>query len=372
MGYVFKVLQVGMTGNIGGMETYLMAQYRYLDRSKITYDFVNITADTPMVYTKEIEANGDKVYAITRRSKNPLQHYWEWYKLLKTHKGQYAAITLNACHMYYVYPLFIGKIMGIKMRVMHSHNSGDEVKLGLVRKLIIFFNKEVLSFSATDYWACSESAGKWMFGNKNFKIIHNAIDVDKFKYNELTRDKARAQMGIEDRFVIGHVGRFSYQKNHAFIIDIFNETHKKRTDAILMLIGDAVGDDTYLKDAIAKINKFGLSDRVMLLGLRQDVDELLQVMDCFILPSHFEGLSVVGIEAQTAGLPCFFSDKISPETAVTDLVHYLPTYDARVWATAISGVKISNHRDSLQQIIKAGYGIKTEVIKTQNYYLQRN
>ena len=149
-----KVLQVGMTENIGGMETYLMEQYRHLDRKKIQYDFVNITGNSHMVYSDEILNNEDKIFSVCRRSLNPLKHYWDWFKILTWHRGEYAGIVLNACHLYYVFPMVLSRLMGIPHRIIHSHNNDDEIAIGIFRKCLITLNRYLLYWGATDYWAC--------------------------------------------------------------------------------------------------------------------------------------------------------------------------------------------------------------------------
>lgn len=372
MNKVIRVLQVGMTENIGGMETYLMNQYRKLNRNKVRYDFVNITADSPMVFTEEILGNGDKVYEICRRSKNPLKHYYQWWKLLQQQKGHYNAIVLNACHLYYIFPLLIGKIMGISIRIMHSHNSNDELKIGAFRKCIIWINKSIMFKTSTDLWACSETAGKWMFGMKPFKEIHNAIDTPKFIFNADIRRRVRNDLGLKDKFVLGHVGRFTFQKNHEFLLDIFNEIHKCNRNAVLMLVGNAVGNDKkYLDAAKQKVRRLNLQDYVYFLGMRLDVNNLMQAMDCFILPSRFEGLPLVAIEAQSAGLHCFFSDTITRNLAITDLAHFCSLNDTIEWIDALKRFSYFKRVNTGSDIIQAGYDINAEIDKIEAFYMER-
>lgn len=372
MNKTVKILQVGMTNNIGGMETYLMNQYRHLDRNKIDYDFVNITRDRHMVFEKEIKNNGNHVFRICRRSKNPFKHYYDWWKLLKKQRGKYDAIILNACHLYYVFPLVIGRIMGIKIRIIHSHNSGDELQINILRKLVVWFNRKLVFWAATDYWACSDTAGKWMFRNKKFTVIHNAIDTKKFTLNKTIRNKKRKELEIEDKFVVGHVGRFTYQKNHELLITIFSEACKKNSNMILLLIGDAVGiDQEYLLQAHKMVDELGLQDKVLFLGMRTDVNELMQAMDCFLLPSHFEGLPLVGVEAQAAGLPCFFSNNITRELVITNLAHYCSSNKITEWTDSIFEYCGCERNDMQEQIIDSGYDIGTEICKIEQFYLNR-
>lgn len=367
------ILQLGMTKNIGGMETYLMSQYRKLDKEYVQYDFVNLSEEDQMAFSEEIEKNGSKIYSVPKRKYHPFLHYYEMMKILFYNRKKYKFIVLNTCHLYYIFPLFFAKFMQIPNRIIHSHNSNDEIKISFFRKILININKMLMHFSVTDYWACSEIAGKWMFRNRNFRVIHNAINVSDFVYNESIRQKVRTQLGLlKDEFVIGHVGRFSYQKNHDFLIDIFNEIHKVLPEAVLVLIGDAVDDKSYLNEAKQKVKELNLEENVRFLGMRNDVPEIMQAMDCFILPSRFEGLPLVGIEAQVAGLPCYFSDTITKEVKITNLVNFLSLKEKpQIWAEKIIKNKDFKRKSDLDEIIKAGYDINTEIKKIENFYINK-
>jgi glycosyltransferase involved in cell wall biosynthesis len=364
------ILQLGMTKNIGGMETYLMSQYRKLDKKYIQYDFVNLSKDDKMAFSEEIKNNGSKIYSVPKRKYHPFLHYYEMMKILFHNRKKYKYIVLNTCHLYYIFPLFFAKIIQIPNRIIHSHNSDDEIKISFFRKILININKILMHFSVTDYWACSEIAGKWMFKNRNFRVIHNAINVSDFVYNESIRQKVRTQLGLlKDEFVIGHVGRFSYQKNHDFLIDVFNEVHRRLPEAVLILIGDAVEDELYLNKAKQKVKELNLVENVRFLGIRNDVPDLMQAMDCFLFPSRFEGLGIVIIEAQTAGLPCYVSSVIPNEVKITNLVDFISLNESpENWAEKIIKNKNYKRKDASKEIIKAGYDINTEIKKMQKFY----
>jgi glycosyltransferase involved in cell wall biosynthesis len=366
------VLQLGMTKNIGGMETYLMTQYRILNKN-IKYDFINLTGEFPIAFNEEIKRNNSKIYAVPTRKINPLLHYYEIMKILIKNKNKYDFIVLNTCNLYYIFPLFFAKFVGIPNRIIHSHNSNDEIKISFFRKILININKILMNFSVTDYWACSNIAGKWMFDNKSFKVIHNAIKVSDFVYNEEIRRKIRKKFNIlEEKFIVGHVGRFSYQKNHKYLIKIFYEINKLMPNAELLLVGDAVNDKKYLNDAKETVKILKLEKKVKFLGMRNDVAELMQAMDCFVMPSRFEGLPVVGIEAQTAGLPCFFSDTITEELYITDLANYISLKESPiVWAKKIIESKNKLRKNMLNEIRAKGYDINVEIKKLENFYLKR-
>ncbi len=363
-----KVLQVGMTRNWGGLETYLMQQFRQLDRNHVVYDFVNITGEYDIVFQDEILASGSRIYQVPSRHKSPFAHYCAWWRILREHAGEYHALVLNTNSLEYVFPLFAARIFGIPVRVIHSHNSGFENDMSLPRRLLVAVNTFLMNHSVTAYFACSNKAGKWMFPGKKFLVIHNAIDAAALSYDESTRRTVRTQMGLDHKLVLGHVGRFSYQKNHSFLLDIFAEVCKRHPETVLLLIGDAVGDTLYLDQTKEKADRLGLAEKVRFLGLRDDVPSLMQAMDCFLLPSYFEGLPLVGIEAQAAGLPCFVSDTVSQELGVTDLIQFLPLQTPEIWAGAILQGTAKLRRNTQSEIAAAGYDIATEIAAIQQFY----
>lgn len=366
-----RVLQIGMTKNIGGLETYLMQQFDYLDKNKVAYDFVNITSEDEIVFKNKILQAGNHIYGVRSRHSNPIRHYWQWIILLHRIAKNYKTIVLNSNSITYVFPIFIARFFGIPMRIMQSHNSGFEQKIGFAKKVIMKMNRYLLKWGATNYFACSQLAGKWMFGeNTPFTVIPNAIDCSKFRFNPEIRSNIRKSLNIEDKFVIGHVGRFTYQKNHGFLIDVFNEIHKINPKAVLLLIGDAVGDMSYYENAKQKVENYDLTEYVKFLGMRNDVPLLMQAMDCFILPSRFEGLPVVGIEAQAAGLPCFFSDTITREVGLTELANFISLLDSsKDWAKKIAATHAVNREKAAAQVKLAGYDIEIVAQKVQDFYL---
>ena len=218
----------------------------------------------------------------------------------------------------------------------------------------------------TDFAACSRHAGEWMFGkNSSFKIIHNAVDLSKYAFNQDVRDNIRNKLGINDKFVIGHIGRFCYQKNQEFLIDIFNEIHKS-TDAVLLMIGSGK-TESFIK---SEIHKLGLDDKAIFIGNTLDVNEYYQAMDFFVLPSRVEGLGMVAVEAQVSGLPVICSTEVPDEVAITNLVTFCPLSEpASEWAKLILSHKVFERRDTTNEIRNAGYDITKEAKILENYYL---
>ena len=367
---MIKVLEIGMSRNIGGTETYLMEQYRHLNRKLIRFDFVNFTGEYPMAFEDEIKNNGDIVYNIVSRKKNPIKHYYKWFTFLKKVHEQYDVIVLNSCDLYHMCPLFFAKLLGIKVRIFHSHNNGSEKKETFLRKILIKLNKLLMYYSVTNYWACSKSAGEYMFGNAiSFKVINNGIDTRKYIYNENTRKKLRIKLEIENKFVVGHVGRFSYQKNHLFLIDVFYEVQKKEPNSILLLVGKKEG--VFFEKVREKVNKLKIKDKVLFLGVQKNVFEFYQAMDCFVLPSLFEGFGIVSIESQAAGLKTIVSKNVIEDVAITDLIEYISLNDSLdFWADRILSAKQCQRKNMYNEIVKSGYDIKTISKNVQDLFIE--
>ena len=361
-----RVLQVGMTRNLGGIETYLIEQFRHLDKSKIDYDFVNITGEYSICYEDEILASGSKIFKVVSRHKNPLLHYWQWFNILLQNKGVYDVIVLNTNSLEYVFPLVLGKIFGIPVRVIHSHNSGFENKQGLARRLLVGMNKKLLAWSANLRFACSQFAGQWMFKDNPYHVIYNAIDIHKYDADLIVREETRNALGLHTELTLLHVGRFSYQKNHSFLLDIFKEVHRIQPDSVLLLVGDTTEESEFLTEVKRKIKAYGLENVVRLLGRRDDVNKIMQAADVLVMPSFFEGLTVVGIEAQASDLPLLLSDTVTKELGLLPSTQFIsleagPT----AWAEAIVNSKRHNRQSHYEELKAAGYDIGNETERVE-------
>lgn len=261
-----------------------------------------------------------------------------------------------------VFPLYAAKKAGVPVRIAHSHSTSNprEWKKNLMKNALRPFSK----VWATDYFACSELAGRYLFGNKAFdkgevKIIRNAIDVEKFKFDPEARKKLRKEIGIaDDDFVIGHIGRFVEQKNHRFLIDVFAEVKKKEEKAKLVLVGQGP-----LREEIEqKVKDLGLEKDVCFLGQRSDTNKLYSVFDVFCLPSLYEGLPVVGVEAQANGVACIFSNNVSKETRIDPTSIFLNN-DIEPWKDKI----LNTHREMSFEVSKE-FSMAKNVFAMQNYY----
>lgn len=365
-----RVLQVGMTRNLGGIETYLIEQFRHLDKSTIDYDFVNITGEYSICYEDEILASGSKIFKVVSRHKNPLLHYWQWFNILSQNKGVYDVIVLNTNSLEYVFPLVLGKIFGIPVRVIHSHNSGFENKQGLARRLLVGMNKKLLAWSANLRFACSQFAGQWMFKDNPYHVIYNAIDIHKYDADLIVREETRNALGLHTELTLLHVGRFSYQKNHSFLLDIFKEVHAIQPDSVLLLVGDTTEESEFLTEVKRKIKEYGLANAVRLLGRRDDVNKIMQAADVLVMPSFFEGLTVVGIEAQASDLPLLLSDTVTKELELLPSTQFIsleagPT----AWAEAIVNSKQHNRQSRYEELKAAGYDIENETKRVEKLLL---
>lgn len=358
-----RVLQFGMTPNPGGIESFIMNYYRRIDRKRINFDFVSMYNE--IAYADEIEALGGAIYKITHFKNNPYKNYKELKVLME--KNNYQIVHINMLSAAYIIPLIVTKKFGVKCIIIHSHNSSTPP--GIIRKLLNVVNKKLLT-NATHFFACSGNAAEWMFGSKNKEkanIINNAIAADKYSYNPEVRRKVSKELGIEGKFVIGHVGRFEFQKNHDFLIKVFYEVLNIHPNSQLLLIGDGIEKDNIQK----KIVELGISDSVKFLGLRSDISELMQAMDIFVLPSHFEGLGTVLIEAQAAGLKCIASDGVAQEAKITNLVEFINLDESpKYWARKIVEYQPDfNRRDTYEEIKKAKFDVNTEILILEDIYI---
>lgn len=349
----------------GGVEAVIMNYYRNIDRSKVQFDFICDEDSTNIPYD-EIKKLGGRVIICP-----PYQKIFEYERFLidlfKKNKYKIVHSNINTLS---IFPLQAAKKAGVPIRIAHSHSTTNkkEWKKNLMKQALRPFSKKY----ATDYFACSELAGRWLFGDKTFEqgkvtIINNAIDLDKFKYDEKIRKDKRKKLGIkDDTLVIGHIGRFVAQKNHIFLIDIFNELHKKEKDSILLLIGQG----PLMNEIKQKVEVLGISDSVRFLGQRDDVSELYQAFDVFLLPSLYEGLPVVGVEAQATGLLCELSSDMTNETKVLDTTRFMSLDDtAEEWATIIlDDYSMFKRKDTTSEITKNNFNIRMEAKKIEEKY----
>jgi glycosyltransferase involved in cell wall biosynthesis len=366
MGEPIRIAQVVGPVVLGGVDTMVMNYYRHIDRSKVQFDFIMDGYEkTPI--DDEIRALGGRVYKVEPYAKNIVKSMRQYYRIFRENRYPIVHSHMNTLS---VFPLFEAWRAGVPVRIAHSHSTA--AKGEGVRTTMKYMLRPFAKIFPTHYCACAEYAGRWLFGDKFFdsgkvRVIKNAIDLERFSFKPQVRTQMREKLGIENKFVVGHVGRFMYQKNHDFLIDIFDEIHKQNPNSILLLIGDG----PLKKQIQEKVDKLGLTNSVQFLGLRRDVPDLLQAMDVFVLPSYYEGLPVVGVEAQAAGLPCFFSDAITAETKITDLVSFINLSQTPAnWAQKIVCCANDFPRTNMhQEIEKSGFDIQNAAKELEKLYI---
>ena len=351
-----------------GIETMLMNYYREIDRSQIQFDFL-ANKPAPGEYDEEIRSMGGRVFISP--GLNPL-HFPRYRRYVADLLRENPDIRIVHAHneaMGY-YALQSAKDAGLRVRIAHAHNTRIIRDYKYPLKLAC---KQLLPGAATDYWSCGRDAGIYYYGEKRWNasgfILRNAIDVQRFGLRQEVRERRRQLHGLQESFVIGHVVRFNVQKNHSRLLDIFAEVAKAVPDARLVLIGTGELEQSVKEKARA----IGIQDKTLFAGQMADVSEWYQAMDCFVLPSLFEGLPVVGIEAQAAGLPCIFSDRVTDEVLLSPDARRVPLEaDDAEWARVILAARQPKADRILGMDIvrQAGYDIHTEARKLQEIYLE--
>ena len=360
---MIKILYVnGSLMDRGGISVFLMNCFNNIDRSIIQIDFA-VIGNGEGTRDKEIKEAGAKIFGITSKSENLFKHISELKKVI--HEGGYTVVHAN-CDAGNALVLKIAKQCAVPVRISHSHNT-DFLTNNRFRLFINKVQRTQIPRFATSLWACSYEAGRWLYGdNKSFEIIHNAIQLDKFEYSEDLRKKYRDLYGIRNKYVIGNIGRFDYQKNQSFLLSVFAEIIKKNPDSCLMLVGDGVDRPKIER----QIESLGITDRVILTGQVENTNEILNAFDVFVLPSHFEGLGIALIEAQANGVYCIVSTGIPLSSDVTSRVKYLSLDEGNdEWIENILSVK-SRAPKSIEKVRDAGYDIHLESKRIQDLYIE--
>ncbi len=358
-----RVLHVVTHMNRGGLETMLMNYDRHMDRDRVQFDFLT-HREAAGDYDEEISSLGGRIYHVPRLI--PWSHSYRKslddfftthpeYRIVHVHQDCLSTVALQEAQR-----------CGVPVRIAHSHNASQDKNFKYPIKL---FYRNRIPKHATDLFACSEEAGRWMFQGARFTVVRNAIDAGTYTYDPAVAAEVRREWGIaSDVLTVGHVGRFCSVKNHTFLLDVFAELVRIQPSAVLLLVG--VGElRTQMEE---KTRALGLSDRVIFTGLRGDVNRLMQAMDVFVFPSLYEGLPVTLVEAQAAGLPCVVSDRVSAECAITKgLVTVMPlSRSAGDWAGHILKEAASAVRkDRTQEIKTSGYDITYNARKLEDFYL---
>ena len=361
-----RVLNMFTIMDRGGAETMVMNYYRHIDRTKVQFDFL-VHREQRGAYDDEIERMGGRIYRMCPvypqnffRYKRDLRTFFRAhpeYKIIHSHMSELGCFAFREAER-----------QGVPVRICHAHNAPH----GFDAKMIIrtYFKKRMMPY-LTHLFMCGEESGKWLYGEKNktrFIMLNNAIDAAVYSFDASKREEMRRQLDLTDELVVGHVGRFNPQKNHAFLLDIFTSLLKKEPDAVLLLVGG--GAD--MPKTQAKAQELGIAEHVRFLGVRSDVADLMQTMDVFVFPSLYEGLPVTMVEAQASGLPCIISDKVPPECILTEgLVNIMPlSASPEAWAEKILAMRAIPRTDRHEEIAAHGFDITTEAVKLQEFYIK--
>ncbi|MFR4582438.1 glycosyltransferase family 1 protein [Clostridium cadaveris] len=352
-----RLLCIVSSLDTGGAETFMMKVFRSMP-SNYKLDFIVSTKDG--FYEKEVISLGGKIYRVPLRTKHPFKTFIKINKIVKNNKYNYILKLCDTPIGYF--DLFAAKIGGsnrICVRSCNSSSSESKIKRVINNLLRPMFNNIIDVKIAPSILAAEYTFGKKQVENGNVNFLHNAVDLQVYKYTEEGRNKIRKEFNLEsEQLVIGHIGRFNYQKNHMFLLSIFAEIQKENKNSVLMLVGTGEKKD----ELIYNIEKLGLRKSVIFTGVRSDIPDLLSAMDIFVFPSYFEGMPNTIIEAQATGLPCILSDTITKEAKITEIIKYLSLEEtAQVWAKEALKLSKLKRKNMKEEFEKAHYDIQSTV-----------
>lgn len=365
-----RIFQFPIRNTNGGITHYAMNNWMRLDKNRFDCDFG--TVSRRLDFADQILASGAGVKYISCYAEQDRNQFAKEMRDTLV-SGRYDIVHLHTSFWKSFLVEEIAQECGIPKVIVHSHSTMVDIEDPVVRRTAeeVHWEKrrEFSASMATDFWACSHMAADWLFGEQIPKsrivIMKNAIDTDSFRFDPSVRRIYRQRLGLDNCFVIGHAGRFCYQKNHEFLLRAFADVRREREDARLLLIGSGA-----LKREISRLaEELNVSDSVLFLGQRTDMPQLLQAMDVFCLPSRFEGLSVVLVEAQSTGLKCLVSDTVTRESGLTGNIRFLPLEEAR-WIDALLTMDTCYEREHARaEVAVAGYEIRRQIKEVERLYL---
>lgn len=348
---------------LGGIESVVMNYYRCIDKNKFQFDFIAPKGST-FPNKDEIEKLGGRIFVVPKYS-HPFAYIKAVRKIFRENNYKIVHCHMNTMGIFAMYAAYKEHI---PIRILHNHSminhffSRSEFKRNILKYILRTFCK----IYPSHFCACSKAAGNWMYGkNFNYTIFNNGINVDKFKFNPEIRESVRAELGLQDKLVVGHIGRFCPPKNHIFLVEIFNNLLSLHDNAVLLLIGEG----ELLDQVKLKVKQLNIEDKVIFLGKQNDTSKYYQAMDVFCLPSRYEGLPVVAVEAQCSGLPCLFSTYVSKESKILDSTKFL-SYDDTLdkWSQTMSELANNQRVDGAEQVRKCNFDMKDEAKKLELYY----
>lgn len=376
MEYPIRILNVVGRMGAGGIETLIMNIYRNIDRNVVQFDFLTHKGSGG-IYEDEIRSLGGKIYEMPVLKRGGKTNYFKIFSYRKALKSffkehpEYKIIHGHMTNTATIYMPIAKKYGKVEVCIAHSHQSEKTPGLsGVVTNIL----QKRLPKVATDYFACSEKAAEWIYPKSYIEegkvhVLKNGVDVNKFTFNPEVRKAVRDELGINDKYVVGNVARFKEQKNHTFLVEIFKAFHDIVPDSVLLLVGDG----ELRKDIEEKTTKLGIRDSVRFMGIRNDVYELMQGMDMFLLPSLFEGLPVAGVEAQATGLPMITSTEVTTESDITGNCKFIPLSSSPAeWAEEM--VQFKNtfiRKDMTEYINENGFNIINTANWLTDFYIKR-
>lgn len=359
---MIKVLHAVPDMNSGGIENYIMNMYRIIDRDTVHFDFL-VHHNSRGFFDDEIEELGGRIYRLPVLDNKNVISYWRELKRLYS-ENNWDVVHGHAASLAGLY-LFAAEKAGVRARIAHSHGASYlRTPKGYTKKLLF----KTAGIHANIRLACSTEAGKYLFGDRQFYLAKNAIDSERFSFNQDDRDRIRRSLGIvPGQLLVGHMGRFNLQKNHQFLIEIFEEIVRMKPDSCLLLVGTGERESSIRNLVSSK----GLNGKVIFQSVTDEPQAYYSAMDAFVLPSLFEGLPLVGIEAQCSGLPSYFSSEITKEVVISDIAEFLDLNAGPVaWAQQIVGASSCiNRRAYADRAAIHGFDFRDNTKKMTDFYL---
>ena len=360
-----RVLQIVTSMNMGGIENYLMTNYRKIDRTRVQFDFLK-HRDSHDLFDDEILDLGGKIYSVPPI--NPLrQHTYDRAvaDFFRAHKDTYS-IVHSHINTFSAYPLRLAAQEGIPVRIAHAHATTKKLDLKTPFRL---YTKRILPRYITDAFACSEAAGNWLFADFPFSVLPNPIDATAFVPQADIRRKMRQALGISNRYVVGMVASFSAIKNHKFMVDVFAKVHTAMPNAVLLLVGDG----PLREQVAAQVQSYGLEDAVVFAGVRKDIAHILQCMDVFVMPSISEGFAISALEAEATGLPCVLSTGVPPDVKLFPEMQtvFLPLEAQTQWVQTILSVATAPKIAWAEKIAQTDFDASKSAARLMRFYEEK-
>jgi glycosyltransferase involved in cell wall biosynthesis len=364
-----KILQFPIAASNGGITHYAVENWRWMDKDRFQCDFATMSPSLP--FADDLKRMGADIYYISTYAEDDIKGFIKEfedilsnnYDVVHLHTKQWKSITVEE----------LCKKHGVPMTIVHAHSTrcdNDDAKIReRETQAHIRIRSELKKDVATDYWACSSEAARWLYGGNilsDVKVMKNAIDVDKFSFDLSVRNQLREHYGLTNKTVIGNVGRLVYPKNHVFLLKVFAKAKDYCNNLVLCIVGDGP-----LKTELESLTReLGISEDVVFAGNKDNVNEYYQMFDLMVLPSMFEGLPITLVEAQAAGLRCLVADNISKEIQITNLIKYIPL-NIDAWANELTKFNCNENRTNMTPSVEnAGFSIKQQIVVVQNEYLK--